>query len=101
MKHTIVDDICVVTLQGDVVTSSVQTLKKLFLEILNKLENISTMEVKMDEVNEVDSQGMNFFIGLHLECEKRKLKLKLLSCTKNVSKLFSIFKLNNIFGLKN
>ena len=100
MKHTIVDDVCVVTLQGDVVTSSVQTLKKLFMEILNSVEDVKILEVKMNEVNEIDSQGLNFFIGLQIECEKRKLKLQLVECNSNVGKIFAVFKLNNLFGIK-
>lgn len=100
MKHTIANHICTVSLQGDIVSTTVQTLKKLFLELLNQLSDVETVVLDLKEVDIVDSQGLNFLIGLYIECEKKKLNLKISHCNSNNHKLLAIFKLDKLFGVE-
>ncbi len=100
MKHSIQDQVCNVIFEGDIVSTTVQSLKRVFVELFPKLEEVKKLILDFKEVDIVDSQGLNFLIGLYVECEKRQLSLQITHCNSNNRKLFGIFKLDKMLGIQ-
>lgn len=100
MKHSIQDQVCNVIFEGDVVSTTVQSLRRVFVELFPKFEGIKDLVLDFKEVDIVDSQGLNFLIGLYMECEKRQIGLKITRCNSNNRKLFGIFKLDKMLGVQ-
>ena len=100
MNHTIENQTCNVVFEEGIISTKVQSLRTFFVELLKKLKEVKNLILDFKEVNIVDSQGLNFLIGLYVECEKRKIDLKIIHCNSTNRKLFGIFKLDKMLGVE-
>ncbi len=89
-----------VFVEEDLLSTSVDRLLSEWKGLLEKAENLGSISVDISKVNIIDSRGLNLLIGFYKECMKRQWSFRVVGCSKDIKRMFSLLKLSERFGIQ-
>ena len=97
MKHDINGSELVIHIDKDLLSTTVNECTE---EIKPLLENdVGSVAIDLSSVSTVDSQGLNFLVGLYQESTRADRTFKVTGASPSLVRLFSFVKLNERFGI--
>ena len=91
-------DTLILTFLGDILSTNVNASMDEFNKIgdRNKVQNL---QVNLEKVNMIDSQGLNLMIGIYQECLNKSINFTVSNVNDPVLKLLKFVKLDKKFGI--
>ena len=86
-------------MEEDLISTSVKDLIVRCRTAIEEAAGIATVVVDLSKVEMIDSQGLNFLIGLYQDAEKAKLSFRVVGASPANERLFSFVNLSERFGL--
>ncbi|GEM_PF-1607118 len=101
MKNEVVDKKLRIKVGENILSTSIERMNAEFKKLVAENEGaVSQIELDLNGVETIDSQGLNLLIGLYQECKRKQWGFRVVECTETVKWLFTIFKLNDVFGVE-
>jgi len=80
-------------LEENLTSTTVQHLQKQYLAALEKHESIACVTADISQVEMIDSQGLNFLIGLHRDASASERSFRIIGASPMNRKLFDMVSL--------
>ena len=88
-------------MEEDILSSNVEKLLKLAKDtIYASQDSIADISVDLSKVSTIDSQGLNFLVGLYQECQGNGWGFQVTGASPALKRLFHFVKLNERFGIQ-
>ena len=100
MDIVIKDNQLKLLLQKDLVASRIRELLDKTNDFIDIQEEYSVITLDMTAVNNIDSKGVTFVIGLYKTAEKNGKEFKTIGLNNDVYGLFRLMNLNKIFQVE-
>jgi anti-sigma B factor antagonist len=88
-------NVVVISLSGDVNLNSVEMIENAYDDQISQKPEVISMNCK--NLNSIDSSGLGLFIKLFKAAEKENIEFVVTGIVGNVSALFDLSKLDNLF----
>lgn len=99
MKHTINDSTLTLSIEEDIISTTVKACLTEAQSLIEESADISEIHIDLTEVNTVDSQGLNLLVGIYQECRSRDWSFKVVGASASLKRLFQFVKLSERFGI--
>lgn len=99
MKDHLDDLTLTLTCEEDLISTSVKDLLLFSRRAIAGAPAASTLIVDLSQVEMIDSQGLNFLIGLYQEAEKAGKSFRVTGASPANQRLFSFVNLKERFGI--
>lgn len=99
MKHAINDSELVITLEKDLISTTVSECLGDVQELLESIDSIESLSLDISQVNTIDSQGLNLLVGVYQECQSRDWAFRVTGASSAHRRLFQFVKLTDRFGI--
>ncbi|MFH0793279.1 MAG: anti-sigma factor antagonist [bacterium] len=83
--------------RGRILLDECEYLKNALLPLITR--GVDQVAVNLQDVDFIDSAGLGVLVGMKMTCSKNKVKLLLLSPSKNVGEILFVSKLDSIFEI--
>jgi anti-anti-sigma factor len=100
MKQHLVDLTLKLTFEEDLISTTVKPLLLKSREAIAGASEASTLLIDLSQVEMIDSQGLNFLIGLYQEAEKAAKSFRVTGASPANQRLFSFVNLKERFGIE-
>ncbi|OHD64768.1 MAG: hypothetical protein A2176_10590 [Spirochaetes bacterium RBG_13_51_14] len=90
-------DVCILSLNGDLVFNELEDFDRIFMEKLWKKPRVIGLDCK--HLNSLDSSGLGLFIKFSKESLKSNVTLIFINITEHISTLFDVSKLDSMFEI--
>ncbi len=87
----------VLSLSGDININNIETIEKIYEDQITQKPDVISINCK--KLNSIDSSGLGLFIKLFKIAEKEKVEFVVTDIVGNVSALFDLSKLDNLFPI--
>ena len=91
-------DTLILTFLGDILSTNVNASMDEFNKIGDR-NKVLDLQVNLEKVNMIDSQGLNLMIGIYQECLKKSINFTVSNVNDPVLKLLKFVKLDKKFGI--
>jgi len=92
------DDICKISIIGEMDINSYLVVKEKLEEILEK--KIINIEIDCENLSYIDSTGIGVLIGILKKIKKEDKQISIINAKSNIKRLFNITGLDKIFVIK-
>ncbi len=99
MKQKTVESELIITMEEDLLSTTVRSCLTQAQKLLEEVEGVDALNVDISHVNTIDSQGLNFLVGIYQECYSRGWTFKVSGATASHKQLFQFVKLSERFGI--
>ena len=93
-------DELILKMEESLIASKINELIAKTKEYIETNDDISNITLDISEVEEVDSTGITFIIGLYKTSINMKKNFKVRGVNKDIGELFSLMKLGEIFPIQ-
>ncbi len=87
----------VLSLSGDININNIETIENIYEDQITQKPDVISINCK--KLNSIDSSGLGLFIKLFKIAEKEKIEFVVTDIVGNVSALFDLSKLDNLFPI--
>lgn len=92
-----IGNIIVLSLSGDININNIETIEKIYGDQIDQKPDVISINCK--KLNSIDSSGLGLFIKLFKIAENEKIEFVITDIVGNVSALFDLSKLDNLFPI--
>ncbi len=100
MKITLNNGTLNIAIAGDILSTNVQQLRPLLIAGIDQNPDTTSVVVDLASCKTIDSVGLNLLIALYRECEKRKLKFRIINPSDKITQLLTFLNLTERFGIQ-
>ena len=100
MEAKLNGDTLEISFSEDLVASNLDKQVKTAKDFLSKhKKEIGKVVINMENVNEIDSLGINLIVGLYKQSSKSNKEFSVINTSKPIVNLFKLFKLSSYFDV--
>ena len=99
MKHKLENSELIIVCEEDLLSTNVESCIKQAKEALTQASGVSKLIVDLEGVNTIDSQGLNFLVGLYQESRSLEWGFSVKEASPSLVQLFKFVKLDERFGV--
>lgn len=96
MYNNIVEDRMTIFLEDDLIAPNITDFNVAVVDYLDELDEIDEVVLNLNSVENVDSIGVTFVIGLYKSVTKEGLGFAIADASSNVKQLFKLMKLDDL-----
>ena len=97
MKSNRQDDQLEIVLEENLVASHLDAQELAIREVLNAEDGVNHVVLNMEQVEEIDSLGINLVVGFYKELKGRSIGFSVAHTSRQIRNLFNLFKLSSYF----
>ena len=100
MKATNKENTLQLGMEEDITSTNVRQHMEQAREALSNADkSIDRVEMDLSQVKQIDSQGLNFLVGLYQECHRNEMSFRVTGVSSPLKRLFHFVKLHERFGI--
>jgi len=99
MKTKLEGDVLELILEENLVASNLDKQNEQTKTALEEHSTISALTLNLENVQEIDSLGINLVVGLYKELSNRNKKFSIINASQAIKNLFNLFKLDSYFEI--
>jgi anti-anti-sigma factor len=99
MESTVRDDTLVITFNDNLVASNLDDQLKFIKKAVELYPQPTLLELNFENVQEIDSLGINLVVGLYKQMENDSKKICVVNAIRPIKNLFNLFKLDTYFPI--
>jgi anti-anti-sigma factor len=93
MKALLDDNTIILKFEESLISTTVKRLRQQYIESLDPSSEINSVTFDIAQVDMIDSQGLNFIIGVFNEVQKKGMAFRLVGVSQANKKLFELVNL--------
>jgi len=86
--------------ETDLIADRIEELRDYFAEQLKENSDVIHVILDVQDVNVVDSLGVNLIVGLYRQITDKSKTIEIIGAGKNFMKIANFFRLTSIFSIK-
>ena len=102
MIKTIDNEAIYIKMQKDLIAPNISEFKSKIMEFLEEdeeSEDIDEVVINLSEINNIDSMGVTFVVGLYKSVVKDGKNFRIEGCSDDIKQLFKLMKLDEFFDI--
>lgn len=96
MYNNIVEDRMTIFLEDDLIAPNVKDFNAAVIDYLDEIDELDEVILNLKSVENIDSIGVTFVIGLYKSVTKEGLGFAIADASNNVRQLFKLMKLDDL-----